>query len=207
MSGATHEREEQVGQDTNLPVMAPEAPAVGGPPIMSRNPTSTKVGSRGCLPWLLVVTFAFIVVSILAVLTMPQMWSISDEAVATAGASPGDEAKKDVERIQGTWAVISLEEDGKQTPRKVVVAMAFTGNRVKVIREGDEQEGSFRLAPTKNPKAIDLLIEGLGTPGIYTLEDDRLTICLNLDEHGKRPKRFATDAKTYGLRLMTLKRQ
>jgi uncharacterized protein (TIGR03067 family) len=135
------------------------------------------------------------------------MGSISDEAPATPGASPGDEAKKDVERIQGTWAVISLEEDGKQTPRKAVVAMSFTGDRVKVIREGDEQEGSFRLAPAQIPKAIDLLIEGLGTPGIYTLEGDRLTICHNLDDHGKRPKRFATDTKTYGLRLMTLKRQ
>jgi uncharacterized protein (TIGR03067 family) len=207
LSGSTHEGEEPVGQDTNLPVMMPEAPAAGGPPIMPRSPTSTKVGSRGCLPWLLVVAFAFTVASIMAVLTMPQMWSISDEAAATAGASPGDEAKKDVERIQGTWAVISLEEDGKQAPRKVVVAMAFTGDRVKVIREGDEQEGSFRLVPTQNPKAIDLLIGGLGTPGIYTLEGDRLTICFNLDEHGKRPKRFATDAKTYGLRLMTLKRQ
>jgi uncharacterized protein (TIGR03067 family) len=180
--------------------MAPEVSAVGGPPIMSRNPTSTKVGSRGCLPWLLVVTFAFIMVSIMAVLTVPQMRPSSDEAPAVPPAS-------DVERIQGTWAVISLEEDGKQKPRKVVVAMSFTGDRVKVIREGDEQEGSFRLAPTKNPKAIDLLIEMLGTPGIYTLEDDRLTICLNLDEHGKRPKKFATDTKTYGLRLMTLKRQ
>jgi len=78
---------------------------------------------------------------------------------------------------------------------------------VKVIRENDEQEGSFRLDPTQEPKTFDLLIEGLRTPGIYTLEADQLTICLNLDEHGKRPKRFATDSKSDGLRLMILKRQ
>jgi uncharacterized protein (TIGR03067 family) len=39
------------------------------------------------------------------------------------------------------------------------------------------------------------------------LEADRLTICLDTDKNGKRPTRFATDAKTDGWRLMALKRQ
>jgi len=63
------------------------------------------------------------------------------------------------------------------------------------------------LDPTQEPKTFDLLIEGLRTPGIYTLEADQLTICLQLSEHGKRPNRFATDSKSDGLRLMILKRQ
>jgi hypothetical protein len=40
LSGGTHEGEEPVSQNTNLPVLTPEGPAVGGPPIMSRNPST-----------------------------------------------------------------------------------------------------------------------------------------------------------------------
>jgi uncharacterized protein (TIGR03067 family) len=159
-----------------------------------------KHGSRGCSLWFLIGLFAFIVVSIMAILKMTQEWSSPDEAAAKV-------AKKDTERIQGTWAVISLEENGKKAPTTVVVAMAFEGDKVKVIRENDEQEGSFRLDPTQEPKTFDLLIEGLRTPGIYTLEADQLTICLQLSEHGNRPKRFVTDSKSDGLRLMILERQ
>jgi uncharacterized protein (TIGR03067 family) len=155
-----------------------------------------KLGSRGCLLWLLIVLFALVVVSGMALWMMTQEWAIVEK-----------ESKSDKERIQGTWVVRSVEEAGKSVPVKVVTAMAFSSDKVKVIKEDEEQEGSFRLDPTQNPKRIDLLIEGLSAPGIYSLEDDRLTICLNLEEHGKRPRRFATDAKTPGWRLMTLKRQ
>jgi len=80
---------------------------------------------------------------------------------------------------------------------------------VKLIgqQEDEEEEGTFLLEPTQKPKALDLVMGGKRIPGIYTLEADQLTMCLNTSKNGERPTRFATDAKTGGLRLMTLKRQ
>jgi len=108
-----------------------------------------KLGARGGLLWFRIVTFAFVVVAIMAVL-MTQEWSIAQDAAASSRGSTGDAAKNDKESLQGTWIAISLEADGKKMPGTVV---------------------------THEPST------------------------------GVRPTRFATDAKTGGLRLMTLKRQ
>ena len=112
-----------------------------------------------------------------------------------------------MKRIQGTWLGNSLEENGVKRPAKVVIRLVFQGDTVKMKKEDEEEAGTFHLDPTQKPKAVDLVMGGQRIPGIYTLEADRLTICLDTKKNGKRPTRFATDAKTAGLRLMTLKRQ
>jgi len=110
-----------------------------------------------------------------------------------------------MKRIQGTWLGNSLEENGVKRPAKVI-RLVFQGDTVKMKKEDGEEAGTFLLDPTQKPKAVDLVMGGRRIPGIYTLEADRLTICLETDKNGKRPTRFATDAKTTGWRLMTLKR-
>jgi hypothetical protein len=88
-----------------------------------------KLGLRGCLLWLLIVLFALVVVSGMALWMMTRERSIAEK-----------ESKSDKERIQGTWVVRSVEEDGKSVPVKVVTAMAFSSDKVKVIKEDEEQE-------------------------------------------------------------------
>src|SRR5436305_183259 len=75
------------------------------------------------------------------------------------GADPQDEAaKKDMERFQGNWRLVSVERDGKKTPpdeaNKITLAIRenkFTLKKDSVVLS----EGLFSLAPTKKPKEID----------------------------------------------------
>jgi uncharacterized protein (TIGR03067 family) len=114
----------------------------------------------------------------------------------TAHQKPSD-AKKDEERLQGTWLVVSGEHAGKPVPDKMVQGLRqiMKGNRL-TIQLGTETlaEGTFTLDPTKKPPAIDVeVIEKDGKTrkglGIYELDGDTLKLCMD-------PKERPTDFKT-----------
>jgi len=128
------------------------------------------------------------------------------------GADAPENAKGEREKLQGTWVVESLENDGKQeaVAADKKMTMVFTGDKY-TFKGGDvNYQGTFKLDPTKDPKHMDTTGTQEGdkafkTEGIYKLEGDRLTICWTEDA-GKRPASFATK-KDSGLRLIQLKRQ
>jgi uncharacterized protein (TIGR03067 family) len=69
---------------------------------------------------------------------------------------------------------------------------------------------SFKLDPSKNPKAIDFIVldgdkKGEKGPGIYDLDGDRLRMCLPNAEITERPTEFAAPQGSM-LIVMTLKR-
>lgn len=96
-----------------------------------------------------------------------------------------DAAKKDLEKFQGTWALISAERDGKQTPPEEVKKIKLTIQGNKFILEKDAvviSEGTFTLDPTKKPKAIDETAtagpnKGKSFLAIYEIGDDYHKIC------------------------------
>ena len=70
-------------------------------------------------------------------------------------------------------------------------------------------KGRYRLAPTQNPKEIDIIAtmgenEGKASKGIYRLEKDKLTICY-LPPGRDRPTEFKSEAGTEAT-LVTWKR-
>ena len=104
-------------------------------------------------------------------------------------AEPGDDAvKKDLKHYQGTWQAVAANRiDGEPLSAEEL-------KEIKLVVEGDKftltsgpQEkpitGTFKLDPSKKPKAIDLFLgaEQKAIPGIYEIvNDDLRKSCFNL---------------------------
>src|SRR5947209_2420281 len=82
----------------------------------------------------------------------------------TAAEPPKDEVAKDLEKLQGTWKVVSLEWDGRKATDKMVRAedpWVIKGDKFVNAQSGGS---SFKLDPSKKPKAID--ITATPAPGV-----------------------------------------
>lgn len=102
----------------------------------------------------------------------------------------------DVESLQGTWTISRLEMDGRTMPDSMVsgARVEVAGNRFTSIGMGAEYSGILELDPSKKPPQFDLKFDrgpekGNVNRGIYQLEVDSWTICLNTTG-GARPKAF-----------------
>jgi uncharacterized protein (TIGR03067 family) len=119
--------------------------------------------------------------------------------VIAAVAAAQEDARKELEKFQGTWAYQSVEMDGKPTPPEELKnrTITFTGDRFQV-KQGSEvlQAGTHKLDPTKKPKTVDATVtegqnKGTVMLGIYELTEDSIRACFS--ETGKdRPTEFKT---------------
>ena len=129
-----------------------------------------------------------------------------------AADAPQEAAKNDLESLQGTWSVVTLENDGTPSPPESVKGSTFVvkGDRYTLKGGQDTFRGTLKLDPTKKPKALDAtFVDDDGkdkgkAQGIYELDGDRLRICWR--EGDKRPAEFASKPGS-GARLIVLKRQ
>jgi uncharacterized protein (TIGR03067 family) len=117
-----------------------------------------------------------------------------------AAADPKDDAaKKDLEKFQGKWTLISAERDGKKTPQKEVKKIKLTIQANKFILQKDSvviSEGTFTLEPTREPKEIDETITTGPNKGkiflaIYEIDDAHHQICFAAAGK-KRPTAFSS---------------
>ncbi len=115
--------------------------------------------------------------------------------------SEGDAVMEEMERLQGTWRQIAYERDGVTEPldeQGWEPRVTFTGDTF-VVRLADGSppiRGSFKLDPTRDPKAIDwadTFGEDAGKTllAIYSLEGDRFTFCAAYPGQ-ERPAEFRT---------------
>jgi len=126
-----------------------------------------------------------------------------------------EEAKKDKEKFQGTWKVVTLEEKG-ESKEEPDVRLVFEGDEF-IFKKGDDvlHKGKFKLDPSKDPKAIDLeitesvkMLNGKTSLAIYALDKDdkdALKLCLG-EPDAERPKEFTGAAETKCI-FVTLKRE
>jgi uncharacterized protein (TIGR03067 family) len=117
----------------------------------------------------------------------------------------------DLDKLQGSWHVTSLEIDGSEMPAAALPEATITirGDAFTSRGMGFDYAGTIELSPEKEPKTFDLIFtagppEGMRNRGIYTLDDDTWTICI-ATRGDARPRRFATKPDS-GLALETLKR-
>jgi len=100
------------------------------------------------------------------------------------------DAQGDQEKLQGTWQMVRAEVAGKE-----VSQIALRDTRMRISKDSSSL-GTFRLDPTKEPKAIDMTPafgpnKGKTVLGIYEIEGDDLKICVAMP--GKeRPTEFTT---------------
>jgi uncharacterized protein (TIGR03067 family) len=138
---------------------------------------------------------------------------VISHSIFAADAPLQDAGKQELEKLQGTWVVISAEADGQKAPDGTVKAfkMVVKGNKLTFNPQAHKRESVFELDPTKLPKQIivtplDGPRKGNSQRGLYSLEKGLLTLCLNTDPHGTAgpPAEFSTHAGD-GLRLLVLK--
>ena len=105
---------------------------------------------------------------------------------ASGAEGPKDDAAaKDLKRMEGDWAAVSIEVDGMKIPVEDAMALfrSVKGDQYTVSRYRKVVgKGTIRLDATKKPRAIDALPagasgEGKSLLGIYEFDGNKLKLC------------------------------
>lgn len=133
-----------------------------------------------------------------------------------AGAAQADEAKEELEKLQGTWEIVAVVNNGHAVPAAKVKGgqVVFQGDEM-TLKEGSGDKGPRRfrvkLDPSQKPKALDTTAlnreyKGSVSPAIYQLDGDTLKLCSPNDPEAKeRPKALKSEEGS-DVVLLTLKR-
>jgi uncharacterized protein (TIGR03067 family) len=137
-------------------------------------------------------------------------WQLLTTVLVLAAPAPAEEVKKDAEKIQGTWKLVSMERGGEKGPEDNVkdVKFVITDGLITIKDPKREENANFKLDPRKNPRTIDITPEKGKeevVQGIYELKGDTLKFCFN-KPGGERPKEFVTKAGTQVV-LIVLQRE
>jgi uncharacterized protein (TIGR03067 family) len=113
-----------------------------------------------------------------------------------------DAAKKELEKFQGNWSLVSVETNGQKEPEEQVktadVKLTVKGDKFALKFMGQSIEGTLKIDAAAKPKSYDAkatdpqgnVIESLG---IYEFDGDTLKVCFVRAGMGAaRPKEFQT---------------
>ncbi|HEV3262227.1 MAG TPA: TIGR03067 domain-containing protein [Gemmataceae bacterium] len=114
-----------------------------------------------------------------------------------AGPSSSNATKRDLEKMQGDWAAVSMVVDGVTLSDDEAQSIFRTvkGNRYTLYLFSKALiKGTFKIDASKKPKTMDVVAadgpeKGKTVPGIYELDGDRLKVCF-APAGQKRPKDF-----------------
>ena len=109
-----------------------------------------------------------------------------------------DAAKNDQGKLQGKWTVVGAELEGQKLPEAQAKGeLVFKGNTYAFTTgAGESGKGTFKLDPTKKPKAMDAMPDdaaGVTVEEFYEVDGDNLKICLAVPGN-PRPKEFKAPA-------------
>lgn len=120
--------------------------------------------------------------------------------LATAVLKADDDAKKDLQALDGTWTIDKLTQDGTAAPAATLKQFSMTvkDGKYTLSMDGKELEtGTIKLDPSKKPKTIEFDIssgqdKGKTQLGIYELKDDTFTFCMSHPGAKERPSELAS---------------
>src|SRR5262245_19649122 len=117
----------------------------------------------------------------------------------------------DLDRLQGSWTVTTLEVDGQKMSRDMFgnAQVRVKGGRFVSTGMGVEYEGTIEVDPLTRPRKLTLKFDagpekGNSNLAIYELKDDTWKLCI-ATRGDVRPTRFATKPGS-GFALETLVR-
>src|SRR5207248_2683390 len=112
-----------------------------------------------------------------------------------------DLVDRDMQRLQGTWVVDSLEQEGRpataEIRRKASGTWIIKDDQITIASESKGGEMSFTIEPEKVPKQIVLTPldgprKGKPVQAIYSIVGEKLTICMNSNNAKEPPAAFET---------------
>jgi uncharacterized protein (TIGR03067 family) len=139
-------------------------------------------------------------------------WQLLTVILLVAAPAPPEKEKKDEEKIQGNWTVVSREFLGKKAPESDLKALKVTiKDGTLTMDDGTKKETiPYKLDASKNPKSIDLANTGIEsketTLAIYELDGDSLKICWSEKDPEHRATKFASDEDS-GQTMIVFKRE
>jgi uncharacterized protein (TIGR03067 family) len=101
--------------------------------------------------------------------------------------------------LRGKWKAVRFERwGGAWDVNDVGQTWEFTSNAVTCPdKAAFAVEGIYRIRPKKIPKEIDIkTVKGKEIPGIYSVEDDTLKLCIDYADSRLRPTAFASVGKS-----------
>ena len=126
-------------------------------------------------------------------------------AVLAIGLLMGaDDKKKDLDKLQGTWAAATLEYNGEKVLGDLIkeLKVVVEGDTMTIKSEAPEVEkygkATLKIDPATTPKVMDVSItkgdeKGTKFEGIYQVDGDEWKLCLK--PFGKeRPTKFESKA-------------
>jgi uncharacterized protein (TIGR03067 family) len=125
----------------------------------------------------------------------------------------GEETATDLERMQGTWTVVSLTEQGKAIPAAETEILEFVINKdvISVYEKGKiEVQYQVKLDPEKTPKTIDFTHQ-IGPNkdktelGIYAFDGDKLKLCLDEKRKGRPTVFEGKESETFSVIVLKKK--
>ena len=116
--------------------------------------------------------------------------------LAAAARPVSDDARADLKKLAGTWALVAEVSDGQKRDDDYVKKIKWVINEDgtwKVLEDGEvKYRGKLTVDPTKKPRAIDSTLageqEGTVVRSIYEVNGDTLKHCFTVGED--RPKTF-----------------
>ena len=121
-------------------------------------------------------------------------------------------AKEALKKLEGTWSMVSGEEEGKEIQEETIKSarLVIKGTRHTVKVGDDTFVGTHAVDPSKKPKAIHSKdtsgrFKDKTILGIYEIEGDELKVCFAPPDK-ERPTEFTTKSGT-GTILHVWKRQ
>lgn len=123
------------------------------------------------------------------------------------------ETPSDLDRMQGTWSVVSLAEQGKAIPATETDVLEFIVKKdvVSIYEKGKlEFQYQMTLDSTKTPKTIDfkhLIGEDKGRvePGIFAFDGDKLKLALDEKRKGRPTVFEGKETETYNVIVLKKK--
>src|SRR5438874_10141384 len=91
----------------------------------------------------------------------------------------------DLDKLQGSWNITSLEVDGNRMPAPRGARIVIEAGRFQSLGMGAVYEGKIELDASQKPKTLDMVFtkgpeKGNRSLGIYKLQGSNWTICLTV---------------------------
>jgi uncharacterized protein (TIGR03067 family) len=132
-------------------------------------------------------------------------------ALTLAEKSSPNSTEKD---LHGTWQAIDAEGNGERLDEDKIkeTQLVIESNTLGIKPDGEGRKTKFTVDSSKTPGTINLIPldgdrKGSIVPGIYSVQDGQLRICINIwgKDSARRPTEFKTQPGD-GCVFVTLKR-